>query len=116
MNLEEMIYDALKLVASGGYYPVLAPEGAVAPFIVGQRLAAPRENVLNKSARVSNTQILIRCYAPTHEGSVTLRNAVIAAVDAYVGLNVVLEDDAELYEEPTQLFSYDLTYSGWETG
>lgn len=116
MNAQEMFYDALKLVASGGCYPVLAPESAVAPFIVLQRVGAPRENVLNKSTRASNVQVTVRCYGKTHEEAVTLKLAVIAAIDAYAGLNAVLEDDLELYEEPTQLFSYDLTYSCWETG
>ena len=87
MTLDEAIFTALSAhagitaIAGDRSYPVEAPQSAVAPYVVWQRVSTVPINSHDGPAALDQTSVQFACYAETFTAAHDLRNAVRAALE-----------------------------------
>lgn len=114
MAAEEAIKAALASLVGGRYYFEQAPQDAVLPYIVGDRITAPRENTLNRSVTLVNPQFQIACFAADTTQARALAAQVKTAMKT-AGVTNELTDDSIDFDPVTELDFVSLSYSCWET-
>lgn len=83
--VERAIYERLKTLAGGKVYVAAAPENAVAPFIVFQRVIGERWKALAGSTGQANANMQIDCYATSYYAAKALAIEVEELLDSYAG-------------------------------
>lgn len=87
MTLDEAIFTALSAhtgitaIAGDRSYPVEAPQSAVAPYVVWQRVSTVPINSHDGPAALDQTSVQFACYAETFTAANDLRNAVRSALE-----------------------------------
>lgn len=117
MTTAEAIYAKLAAttavtdLVSTRIYPVTAPEGATAPYVIFQGIASDPAVTHAESAGATFRLFQFACFAATFEAADALRAAVVAAldgVDLANGDNGTLEDDArDDYDDVAALYRCD---------
>lgn len=89
--LESAIYNLLKDdatisgIVNTRVYPVLASEQAVEPYLVFNIISAPIEHTLEDSIGMIGARVQVSCWSNGYHDAITLKNAVIDALDNYDG-------------------------------
>lgn len=110
--VEKAIHDlltaatAVAALVSSRVYPLRAPDGVAAPFIVYQRISGVRWRTLSGACGIAQPRIQIDVYAATYAGAKALASAVRVALDGYRGIvagvrigGITLETDQDLLED-----------------
>lgn len=118
MTVEEQIVATLTAapaLAGVKVFPEIAPDGAVAPYIV---YCEPSENALNllvggEAAGVENHLFQFDVYAKSKAQAVALKRAISDALEGAPGLGAVFRDGGSMYEPDTKLFRQRQDFSLW---
>src|SRR5574340_121579 len=110
--IQETVFSALSGLVAGRVYPSVAPDGAVAPFIVYQRVGSSPENTLADGQPVQQTRMQIDAYATTYAAAQTLAQQIEAAMTAapVSGIQIM---DMDGYEADVKLHRVTQDYSIW---
>jgi hypothetical protein len=113
-SLQEQLVTQLAGIAAGRLYPMVAPDGAVRPYLVYQRIANTVNNVLsgNGNPPIDNTRFQVDVWADSYGSAQATAGAVKAAMLAWSLQNVLLQE-ADQYESQTHLYRVLQDYSVW---
>lgn len=115
VRAELLASQAVRDLVSERVFPILAPQGAVPPFVV---LAVPSETPANSFTStpadvLRQARVQVDSYAQTHLAA----HALADAVDAVVGdlsrpdLSAVRESSRDLYDDEAQLHRVSADYA-----
>lgn len=90
------------LGSAGAIYPMELPEGAVLPALV-YRVVGGRGQPSFNTRGLYRARVEINCWGATYAAAVTLRAAVIAALDGYTGQNLSIQ-----FLQPLDFFDHEL--------
>lgn len=92
-------------------YPLVAPEGAVMPCIVYQRIGGSRVVSHSGDSELARPRIQVSAWAETYDEAKSIAEAVVAATSGYSGTwgsvsigAVEVEDGPDDYDEATRLY------------
>ena len=113
-SVQEQLVAQLASVVSGRLYPMVAPDGAVKPYLVYQRITNTVNNVLagNGNPPIENTRFQIDVWADSYGSAQATAGAVKAAMLAWGVQNVQILE-ADQYEAQTHLYRVLMDYSVW---
>lgn len=115
MNVEALIYDALKDLASGRVYPDVAPPGSSTPYVtytvVGGR---PVNYQSGEQPDRANARIQISCWSQSRIEASTLGSEIEAVIRESVALQPeVLTGRVSTFDEETQYRGTRQEFSVW---
>jgi hypothetical protein len=116
MATEEVLVAALKAspaLAGVKVYPLVAADGAIAPYIVYCEPVENANNDLQGPVDLQNRWMQIDVYAKTKVQAVALKAAISIAVLAETSLGAVFKTGGSTYENDTKLFRQMQTFSLW---
>jgi uncharacterized protein DUF3168 len=112
LNAKLLAYAPLTALVGDRIYPKRAPQGAVEPFVIYQRVGGPTDGISMGNAKAwDKPRIQVSCFATRYEMAGRLTKIVRAALRTMVDPasdppidNIVIEfGGPELYEEDTKL-------------
>lgn len=116
MTAEEILVSVLRAapaLASVKVYPLVAADGAVAPYIV---YCEPVENGINQlsgSTDLQNRWMQVDVYGKTKAQVVALKAVILAAVIAEPRFGAIFKSGGSTYEPDTKLYRQMQTFSLW---
>lgn len=119
MSLESGIFSALtndaalSALVGSRVYPVIAPQGVTAPFVVYQPIAAIPATTRGEAHEISETLVQFSCYGETYAAATQVRAALVAALDCVAiagGDSPTLQDERSDYEEAVELHRADADF------
>lgn len=91
-------HAAISHLAGGRVYPVRAPQGTAAPYVIFQQIGSDPGISRREAAGATHRLFQVACFAATYEAAVALRDAVIEALDSQTlanGDSPTLEDERD---------------------
>ena len=95
-------------------YPLVAPDGALRPYIVFQRISANAQNILSGASGLTNTRLQVDVYATTYAQAQGIAAAIDALMAGWSVQNVSIMSQ-DFYEPDAKLHRVSSDYSTWHT-
>lgn len=83
--VEYAIHELIKTIGDNRVYAMRAPQDAVVPFVVFQRIDAQRWRSINSPSGIAQATIQIDVYAGDYYAAKTLAAQIETALDGYAG-------------------------------
>lgn len=94
-------------------YPLRAPQNAVRPFVVYQRISAPRVSAFGSDTGIARPRFQVTAWADTYAGAKAVATAVRQALQRYRGtilgveiLDCYVDTDQDLVDDEVKLFGH----------
>jgi len=117
MNVEPLLFNALKDLVAGHCYRDVAPLNAAKPCITFQQVGGEAVNFLHNADPVGirNARVQVNCWsAASRDEATVLAHQAEDALRAYTALQVtVLGSAVSIYEPETFLFGSMQDFSCW---
>lgn len=120
MTTAEAIYTklaadaAVAAIIGTRIYPVRAPQGVSAPYVIFQQIGSDPDATHNEPAGAIHRMFQFACFATTYEAAIALRDAVIAALDdaaLSTGESPTLEDERDGdFDDAIELYRSDADF------
>ena len=120
MTTSEAVYTALAAnaavaaIVGTGIYPVRAPQGTSAPYVVFQQVGSDPADTHREAAGAIHRMFQFACFATTYEAAVALRDAVTAALDSVAlstGESPTFEDERDGdFDDAIELYRADADF------
>ncbi len=78
-------WPALMTLVGDKIYPLRAPQNVKPPFVLYQRISAPRLRSISGGSRMANPRIQVDVYAASYSGAKALAKQVRCALDNFRG-------------------------------
>lgn len=114
MSLTQQVQAALVGVAPGSVFRGVAGQGAVAPYVVWQRLVSPVNNTLDGPSNLQNTRVQVDVYASRFADLESIEAAVLAAMQS-APVSAIQLSSQDFYEQETKLYRTSIDFSCWST-
>lgn len=110
---EVQLFNLLSPLVSTKAYPLIAKQGATAPFIVFSSPSSVPDSSICGSTRDSERLFQVDCYHDNHKDLCTLREAALSALAAS-SLVEAVEGFSTDFEPDTKLFRALISVRCWE--
>ena len=111
---EVQLFNILTSLVSGKAYPLIAKQGAAAPYIVYSNVSSVPDAAMCGSTRDSERLFQVDCYHDNHKDLCTLRESTLAALSAS-SLVEAVEGFSTDFEPETKLFRALISVRCWES-
>lgn len=105
---------AVAAIVSTRIYPVRAPQGVPAPYVIFQQVASDPADTHREASGAIHRMFQFACFATTYEGAIALRDAVTAALDSVAlstGESPTLEDERDGdFDDAIELYRADTDF------
>ncbi|ARL25489.1 DUF3168 domain-containing protein [Burkholderia pseudomallei] len=112
-SAEDIVYNAIKTLASGSVYPDVAPLGAARPFIVFQAVGGESTNYMSNTDNLQNARVQVSVWADDRLTAVSLIQGVIAALTPAPIFATSRGAPVSTWEFDTKLYGSRLDFSIW---
>ena len=111
---EVQLFNLLSPLVSTKAYPLIAKQGATAPFIVFSNPSSVPDSSICGSTRDSERLFQVDCYHDNHKDLCTLRESTLTALSAS-SLVEAVEGFSTDFEPDTKLFRALISVRCWES-
>jgi hypothetical protein len=110
-TIQEQLLAYLSPVTS--IYPIIAPQGAVLPYVTYQRVGSNVNNVLVGPPSIDQTRMQVDVWHTSYQGAQTLAAQIKTRMQGWSVQNVLI-GDYDLYEASVKTYRVLMEFSIWQ--
>jgi hypothetical protein len=111
MTIQEQLLTYLSPITA--IYPIIAPQGALPPYVTYQRVGSNVNNVLLGPPSIDNTRMQIDVWDLTYQGAQTLAAQIKTRMQSWPVQNILI-GDYDLYEASVKTYRVLMEFSIWQ--
>ncbi|MFA5866917.1 MAG: DUF3168 domain-containing protein [Actinomycetota bacterium] len=122
MSIEETLFTRLSthagLIAlvAARIYPLVAPEGVAAPFVIYQRISTRVVHAMSTDPSLESPRFQVSARGSSYASAKTVETQILAALRDYTDATIqraFYENKADLYEPDTKLYHIPVDFIIW---
>ena len=115
-------YAGLSSLVSTRIYPVLAPQGAILPYVIYERISGTRIRALASDTDLASPRYQFTSFSDDYDEAYSVSEQVRAALQRYTGtvgspgvdiVDCTIETETDLYDTLTQLHQHFFDFMIW---